>query len=115
MDTQNIPQERCYTPLKGKAAYLPDWPNNPVKLDQISAGENVGLLLEHAGLSDIDLDSPEIKATLPRFVSTNTLTIGRGGVASHYLYSGEMPNHENMKDLDGHKMVEVRHKGKQVM
>jgi hypothetical protein len=115
MNTKNIPQDRCYTPLKGKAAYLPDWPNNPVKLDEIPAGENVGLLLEHAEVSDIDLDSPEIKAMLPRFVRTNTLTIGRNGTVSHYLYSGAMPNHENMKDLDGKKMVEVRHKGKQVM
>ncbi len=115
MYTKNIPQERCYTPLRGKAAYLRDWPSNPVKLDQIPAGENVGLLLEHAELTDVDLDSPEIKAMLPRFVPTNTLTIGRGGVASHYLYAGELPNDEDMKDLGGHKMVEIRHKGKQVM
>jgi len=47
MNTKHISQERCCTPLKGKAAYLPDWPNNPVKLDQIPAGENVGLLLEN--------------------------------------------------------------------
>src|SRR5215218_957066 len=115
MSTKNILQDRCYTPLKGKAAYLPDWPNNPVRLGQIPAGENVGLLLEHAGISYIDLDSPEIKAMLPRFVPTNTLTIGRGRVPSHYLYSGTLPNHENMKDLDGNKMVEIRYRGKQVM
>ena len=115
MNTKNIPQERCYTPLRGKAAYLRNWQNNPVKLDQIPADENVGLLLEHAGLTDIDLDSPEIKEMLPRFVPTNTLTIGRGGVASHYLYSGALANDEDMKDLDGHKTVEVRQKGKQVM
>jgi len=115
MYTKNISQERYYTPLRGKAAYLRDWQNNPVKLDHIPSGENVGLLLEHAGLTDIDLDSPEIKAMLPRFVPTNTLTIGRGGVASHYLYDGELSNDEDMKDLHGHKMVEIRHKGKQVM
>jgi hypothetical protein len=115
MTTKHIPQERCYTPLKGKGVYLHDWPNNPVKLDQIPEGENLGLLLEHADLSDIDLDSTEIAAVLPRFVPTNTLTIGRGGMPSHYLFSGELPNHENMKDLHKHKMVEVRHKGKQVM
>jgi hypothetical protein len=66
-------------------------------------------------MSDIDLDSPEIAAVIGRFVPTNTLAIGRGGVASYFLYAGEMPNHESMKDLDGHKMVEVRLKGKQVM
>src|SRR5215207_521009 len=85
MNTKNILQERCYTPLKDKAAYLRDWPSNPVKLDQIPSGENVGLLLEHAELTDIDLDSPEIKAMLSRFVRTSTFTIGRGGKASHYF------------------------------
>jgi len=107
MHTKNILQERYYTPLRGKAAYLRDWQNNPVKLDQIPSGENVGLLLEHAGLTDIDLDSPEIKAMLSRFVRTSTFTIGRGGKASHYFYEGELPNDEDMKDLDGKKMVEV--------
>ena len=115
MHTKNLARERFYTPLRGKATYLRDWQHNPVKLDQIPAGENVGLLLEQVGLTDIDLDSPEIKAILPRFVRTNTLTIGRGGVASHYLYSPELPNDEDMKDLGGHKMVEIRNKGKQVI
>jgi hypothetical protein len=79
MNTECTPRERCYTALIGKAASLPNRPKNPVKLDQVPAGENVGLLLEHANLSDdLALDSDGIKAILPGFVPANTLTIGRG-------------------------------------
>jgi hypothetical protein len=104
-----------FTPLDGKRALVKGWDKGKEAKPRDQIRGNAGLLLEHAGLSDIDLDSPEIKAMLPRFVPTSTLTLGRGGVPSHYLYSGALPNDEGMKDLDGNRMVEVRHRGKQVM
>jgi hypothetical protein len=114
MSTKNIPQERCYTPLKGKAAYLPDWPKNPVKLDQIPESENIGLLLEHAGLVDVDMDSLEAQYTVPAFLDTKTLAVGRGGKIRRYLYEGTTPN-RTFTDLTGDVLLEVRHKGKQTM
>src|SRR5215208_1967854 len=120
MVTRSVPRpdienDTYFTPLDGKRALVKGWDKGKEAKSRGQVKGNAGLLLEHAGLSDIDLDSPEIKAMLPRFVPTNTLTIGRGGVPSLYLYSGALPNDEDMKYLDGNKMVEVRHKGKQVM
>jgi hypothetical protein len=105
---------RCYAPLKGKVAYLPDWPKNPVKLDQIPENENIGLLLEHAGLVDVDMDSPEAQYTGRVFLPTETLAAGRGGKIRRYLYEGTTPN-RTFTDLTGDVLLEVRHKGKQTM
>lgn len=101
--------------LDGKRAVDTKWQEGKTAVPRAEIGGNAGLLLEHANITDIDLDSPEFAAMVGRFVRTDTLTIGRGGNPSHLLYQGEMHAHENMKDLDGHKMVEIRHKGKQVM
>ena len=113
--SSEIENNAHFIELVGKAAKDKEWQTGKTAKPRDQINGNAGLLLEQAGLTDIDLDSPEIKAMLPRFVRTSTLTIGRGGKASHYLYAGELPNDEDMKDLGGHKMVEVRHKGKQVM
>jgi hypothetical protein len=114
MNTKHIPQERCYTPLKGKAAYLPDWPKNPVTLAHIPTGENVGLLLEHAGMVDVVMDSPEAQYTVPALLDSKTLAVGRGGKIRHYLHEGTTPN-RTFTDLTGEVLLEIRHKGKQTM
>ncbi|MBD0328367.1 MAG: hypothetical protein ICV68_18270, partial [Pyrinomonadaceae bacterium] len=101
-------------PLKGKAAYLPEWQKNPVRLEAVPEGMNVGLLLELAGLTDLDLDSIEAQYTVPAFLDIDTLAVGRGGTIRRYLYEGAAEN-RTYKDLNGDVLLEVRHLGKQTM
>jgi hypothetical protein len=111
---ERLKKGRHFTPLKGKIPYLDEWQKNPVTIDKIPAGENVGLLLEHAGLAECDLDSPEAQYTVPHLLNTNTLAAGRGGIIRRYVYEGSTKN-RTFKDLTGDVLLEVRHKGKQAM
>jgi hypothetical protein len=100
--------------MEGKwFAYLPDWPKNPVTLAQIPTGENVGLLLKHAGMVDVDMDSPEAQYTVPAFLDSKTLAVGRGGknqalsvrgcYPESYLYKpyrGRTPRHPAQRQAD---------------
>jgi hypothetical protein len=109
-----LKQRAVYTPLRGKRAYLPEWQKNPLTLDDISDSQNVGLLLEHAGLTDLDLDSTEAQYAVPAFLDIGTLAVGRGGTIARYLYEGAAEN-RTYKDLNGDVLLEVRHAGKQTM
>lgn len=121
-------QRAVFTPLRrakdkpntrGKVAYRGAWQKKPVALGQIPQGENVGLLVQHAGLVDIDLDVPEARYAWARFCDTGTLAIGRGGEVTHYFYGGESSNvgFKNLPqfDDDDGNVLQVRHAGKQVM
>jgi hypothetical protein len=111
--------KKVFTPVRGKGAYLDKWQQHPKPLGSVPRGENVGLLLEHAGLVDIDLDIPEAGPMWRKFCSTDTLAIGRGSEITHYLYTGEAPNvgYKNVGQFEGDddNVLEVRYKGKQVM
>ena len=107
-------ERTVFTPLKGKAAYLTDWQKSPKSRGEIPDGENVGLLLEHAELTDVDLDSLEAQWTGRVFLPTDTLAAGRGGKIRRYLYECAAEN-RTFKDLSGDVLLEVRHKGKQFM
>ena len=120
--TQRLRGEKVYTPLRlkpdrpntrEKIPYGKGWQDKPKPLDSLPRGENVGLLLEHAGLTDIDLDSPAARTVAASFMPT-TLAFGRGGETSHLLYQGAADN-KTLKDANGDVILEVRHRGKQVM
>ena len=111
---QGLTRQQVFTPLSGKAEYLPEWQSNPVRLEDVPEGKNVGLLLEHAGLTDVDLDCAEVQYTVPVFLDTDTLAVGRGGKIRRYLYEGAADR--IYTDLDHTtKLLEVRHKAKQFM
>ncbi|PXX25582.1 bifunctional DNA primase/polymerase [Thalassospira sp. 11-3] len=57
-----IPSDWRFTPLRGKAPFLPDWQNQPHTLNQIDLSKHgVGLLLGpvSGGTAAIDFDGPE--------------------------------------------------------
>jgi hypothetical protein len=112
--TSDMMQRKVFTPLRGKCAYRKEWHKNPIDLIDVPGGENVGLLLEHAGLVDVDLDSKEAEQIVPQFINTDTLAAGRGNKIRRYLYRGEIKN-RSFEDLTGDKLLEIRHKGKQFM
>ena len=120
MDTKSvadgIESNAHFTPLDGKGAKGKEWQTGKYARPRREIKGNAGLLLEHAGLTDLDLDSDEARAVVGKFVPTNTLAIGRGGRISHLVYGGAMGNrtikHGPGKDAT---TLEVRHKGKQVM
>jgi hypothetical protein len=97
-------ERTVFTPLKGKAAYLTDWQKSPKSRGEIPDGENVGLLLEHAELTDVALDSLEAQWTGRVFLPTDTLAAGRGGKIRRYLYEGA-PNLEEMNEQEAHRFL----------
>ena len=116
---QKLSEEKAFTPVRGKEAYLPKWQQKPQHVGSIPRDKNVGLLLEHAGLVDFDLDIPEARHMMRVFCDTDTLATGRGGEITHYFYAGESPNvgFKNLKQFEGDddNVLEVRHKGKMVL
>ncbi len=113
---RSIESNAHFTPLDGKGAKGKDWQKGRYAKPRHEIPGNAGLLLEHAGLVDLDLDSDEIRGIIGKFVPTDTLAIGRGGKISHLVYEGSAEN-RSIKHGPGKDalVVEVRHKGKQVM
>ncbi|PKR47717.1 bifunctional DNA primase/polymerase [Thalassospira marina] len=57
-----IPSDWRFTPLRGKAPFLPDWQNKPQTFDQVDLSQHgIGLLLGpvSGGTAAIDFDGPE--------------------------------------------------------
>ncbi len=112
-----IPIAHC-----SKAPSLTDWPALRVTADQateyFSGGpQNVGVVLGEpsAGLTDIDLDTPEAVALAPHFLP-ETCTFGRKSkLRSHWLFNCPGAKTAKFKDIDGTMLVEIRSTGAQTV
>jgi len=105
-------ERKVFTSLDGKDAKIPQWQDNPTFFRGIPKGMNVGVVLDHAGLVDVDPDSPEAAYSVPVILDAGTLSAGRGGKTRRYLYEGSASN-RTYKDLGGAPLLEIRHGGKQ--
>ena len=112
-------------PHRSKECYVTDWSN----LDLAEADlpmhfppgkpMNIGCRLGEpsAGLLDVDLDCDEAKTTASIYLPYTTWVSGHAGnPESHFWYLGTEPvATEQLKDLDGTMLVELRSTGAQTV
>lgn len=87
---------RHYTPLRGKEAYLDEWPK--ILDAEIPDGSNRGLMLGPSGLVDVDCDCDFAVRWAEKFLPP-TSTFGQAGARAHWIY--ECPDAEGAEKLAG--------------
>lgn len=108
-------------PKGEKGPKLPNWEQGGFEANNFSPTQNIGLILDKSGLTEVDYDCEEAAFVGSRFLPRG-LEVGRNGKLRKSLYRvgldkvyRDIGGYEDGKLKPGAKLLEVRHERKQAL